>query len=210
MAKKKPTKFRSIIQACSVKECPYHGQVVRGFCPKHYTRWSRHRSPLVTHRDRGNGDTMQDRFWSRIDKTPGQGPNGDCWQWRAAAGKEIYAQVKIAKQRRVVHHVAWFLKFGQWPTLWILHSCDNPPCCNPQHLREGTAKDNANDRSIRNRGVKGESHPNAKYKETDIRHAYNLLKTGLRTSVVAQITGIHRVTISSLRHGRAWKEVSGE
>ena len=36
-----------------------------------------------------------------------------------------------------------------------LHSCDNPSCCNPEHLRWGTAKENADDREVRNR----HSHP---------------------------------------------------
>jgi hypothetical protein len=37
------------------------------------------------------------------------------------------------------------------PKLFVLHSCDNESCCNPAHLREGTAKDNTNDTKSRNR-----------------------------------------------------------
>lgn len=34
--------------------------------------------------------------------------------------------------------------------LWVLHSCDNPPCCNPKHLSLGTPLENA--RQAKERG----------------------------------------------------------
>lgn len=29
--------------------------------------------------------------------------------------------------------------------MWVMHSCDNPPCVNPAHLSVGTPRDNALD-----------------------------------------------------------------
>ncbi|WCM88814.1 HNH endonuclease signature motif containing protein [Acidovorax sp. NCPPB 3576] len=40
------------------------------------------------------------------------------------------------------------LSNGNW---WVLHKCDVPNCCNPDHLYLGTAKDNARDRAMRAR-----------------------------------------------------------
>lgn len=37
----------------------------------------------------------------------------------------------------------------------ILHSCDNPRCCNPEHLRIGTHQDNMNDKVSRGRSGLG-------------------------------------------------------
>lgn len=46
----------------------------------------------------------------------------------------------------VTHRVAWELENGPIPEgLWVLHRCDNPPCCNVQHLFLGDSATNVAD-----------------------------------------------------------------
>lgn len=56
------------------------------------------------------------------------------------------------------HRLAWELAGREYPDgkPFLLHSCDNPPCCNIDHLRPGTDAENRQDMARRERGNKGE------------------------------------------------------
>lgn len=54
--------------------------------------------------------------------------------------------------RALAHRFSYELATGEDITgLFVLHSCDNPPCCNPAHLRVGTQKDNMADARAKGR-----------------------------------------------------------
>ena len=76
-----------------------------------------------------------------------------CWEWTGARNRGGYG----IKGRRLAHRLAWSEANGR-PVpdgMLVLHSCDNPPCVNPAHLRIGTVADNAADRVARNRSWRG-------------------------------------------------------
>ena len=63
------------------------------------------------------------------------------------------------------HRYSYTLFKGDIPEgLVIRHTCDNPACINPDHLKPGTQKDNVHDMFERNRfrDAKGENNPNFK------------------------------------------------
>ncbi|TYP82056.1 helix-turn-helix protein [Blastococcus xanthinilyticus] len=49
----------------------------------------------------------------------------------------------------------------------MLHRCDNPPCCNPQHLYAGTPAQNTDDMVSRGRQVAPRSLANGRAKLSD-------------------------------------------
>jgi uncharacterized protein (DUF433 family) len=87
-------------------------------------------------------------FWSRVEK----GGVDDCWPWAARRGPQGYGAFRIDGKDRRAHRVAYQLSRGPIPDgLLVRHTCDNPPCCNPNHLLLGTHADNVADRRERKR-----------------------------------------------------------
>ena len=81
-----------------------------------------------------------DRLWSRVDKT------GDCWVWTGATTTAGYGEIRFGGKVVRVHRLVYELTVGPIPEgMGVLHRCDNPPCCRPDHLFLGTQRDNARD-----------------------------------------------------------------
>lgn len=95
------------------------------------------------------------RFWSKVER----GAPGDCWPWKAGRLKAGYGQFSMRRDTYLAHRVAFFFSHGRWPTDCILHTCDNPPCCNPAHFTEGTKGDNNRDRGEKGRTFNGDHTP---------------------------------------------------
>ena len=90
-------------------------------------------------------------FWSKVEPEP----NSGCWLWTGATnrGYGIYSihgdRTNGAPDRSTswrTNRFAWTVTHGPIPDdLWVLHSCDNPPCCNPRHLFLGGVLENNRD-----------------------------------------------------------------
>lgn len=102
------------------------------------------------------------RFWERVDKGgpihPTQPELGQCWLWIKGTWPFGYGRCRVGRER-LAHRAAFLLTHGTLPSETpILHSCDNPPCCNPAHLRIGTKAENTADKVLRDRCAKGLRH----------------------------------------------------
>jgi hypothetical protein len=88
------------------------------------------------------GPDATTRFWNHVDKTPGQGPKGQCWIWKGGTTGKGYGLFWYNGKQVLAHRFAWQLEHG--PTdLCVLHECDNPPCV--RCLFTGTHRDNSID-----------------------------------------------------------------
>jgi len=102
------------------------------------------------------------RFWSKV----ARGRSDECWEWQASAIRG-YGQFQVRRTMLKAHRLAWLLSGnGIDAGQCVLHKCDNPGCCNPQHLFLGTVGDNNRDRHAKRRDATGArhgsvSHPNA-------------------------------------------------
>jgi hypothetical protein len=108
------------------------------------------------------------RFWGRVDQSGGP---ASCWPWRGARNPSGYGVVRKRNPRRqeYAHREAYFLTHMSLPGgAHVLHRCDNPTCCNPAHLRIGTAGDNMCEKVARGRASRGENHGSSKLSEQQV------------------------------------------
>ena len=69
-----------------------------------------------------------------------------CWEWCGTLMKNGYGKLRYETKFLGVHRVSYELHKGKiTDNLWVLHTCDNKKCVNPDHLWLGTVKDNSSD-----------------------------------------------------------------
>ena len=93
------------------------------------------------------------RFWEKVNKN---GPTirpelGPCWVWIGATMGVGYADLWDGKRLVPATHVATFLETGKWPSLEMMHKCDNIVCVRYAHLSEGTHQENMHDMAVKGR-----------------------------------------------------------
>lgn len=100
------------------------------------------------------------RFESYIDRSGG--PEA-CHLWTGCLTHSGYGRLQVAGKARRANKIALELKLGRplKPNNGALHDCpggDNPACCNPKHLFEGTQKDNVRDSIEKDRWAYGDKN----------------------------------------------------
>jgi len=147
---------------------------------------------------------IPERFWEKVNKNgpiPPHAPElGPCWIMCVAPTSAGYTQLKIKGVGRVgCHRLVWFLTYGVWPTLHIMHKCDNPPCVNPAHLQQGTHIENVRDMVQKGR-YKGPKKVLAEEQENELKRLYLARKRGTLT-FLAKKYGISIATVHRYGEG---------
>jgi len=121
----------------------------------------------------------------------------DCWEWNGSRERFGYGQKKIKGRMYITHRLAYAWVNGPIPDgMCVLHSCDNPPCCNPNHLFLGTQQDNVRDRCKKNRTPRGEAHYMAKLSDLEVEEIRRL---DLPHKEIAKLYGIGSPYVSTLK-----------
>ena len=150
--------------------------------------------------------TLDARFWSKIIK--GAAPD-DCWAWTGATTAFGYGIINLGHKRGNVraHRLSWVLHHGPVPDgLFVLHRCDNPPCCNPVHLFVGEKRDNTLDMLAKDREARGERRGRARLAASEAAAIKQMIKSGTPAPVAAAIYGVSRSHASAIAAGGKWRK----
>lgn len=144
----------------------------------------------------------QNRFFSKVDFHP-----EGCWGWGAYSAKDGRGHFCVLGEAIYAPRYSYRLFKGEIKEeMFVLHSCDNPNCVNPEHLREGLAIDNITDMVDRGRNAKGEDQHLSKLTDQKARDIYNL-KGKVSGRQLAKQYGIHPTTLTSVWRKETWKHI---
>ena len=142
-----------------------------------------------------------------------RGPD-DCWPWTRATRKG-YGTIKVSAGQLgftrttdvFTHRLVFRLTHGRWPEPVARHTCDNPLCCNPAHIIEGTWKQNMEDKYERGRDNHPKGGDSARSALTDaqagqIREVY--ARGGVSQRELARQFGVSQPSVSRIVSGRRY------
>lgn len=151
----------------------------------------------------------EEAFWLRISR----GGDDECWPWLGSVTSDGYGRTWFIDRPWLAHRLAWRFVNGEIPETTITvhgtvirHSCDNPVCCNPQHLVAGTQLDNIADRHNRSRNGdhKGEAHGKSKITAVDV---LAIRASSESHAALGRKYGMTKTGIWQIRHYKNWKHV---
>lgn len=156
-------------------------------------------------------EELKKRFWSYVDIRS----QDECWPWKGGRFERGYGQFRLGKKKVKAHRCAYELTNG--PLLSdkpkALHSCDNPPCCNPAHLFAGTLSDNSKDRNTKGRAglfvlkpMHGEENPSAKLCSGEVLEIIALRQSGYTLRLIAQRFNISQSQVENIVRGQSWAQ----
>jgi hypothetical protein len=150
--------------------------------------------------------TVEERFMSKVlvdEKT-------NCWNWNGTL-RDGYGRFKANK--KIMNASRFSFEYYNEKILdgnVIMHICDNPKCVNPEHLKQGTHKDNAADKVSKNRHVYGEKAWQHKLTEKQVIEIKQKLKNpyiGINNDL-ANFYSVNHRTISDIKLGKRWSHIS--
>jgi len=156
-----------------------------------------------------------------IDHVDKRGEN-ECWPWTGHIGKNGYGKavrtikyggISDRKQKTYRAHRAYLIFVAKKKVpkdAYVCHTCDNPPCCNPNHLVIGDAKWNNADMVKKGRNVilRGENSALAKLSDKQVA----IIKKALSDHRVSAMEIQDRFHISEpnvrkIINGSRWKHI---
>ena len=145
------------------------------------------------------------RFWKHVAKTDG------CWNWTGAKNRHGYGAFNIGRHSRVWLAHRFSALMGGLPVVAgsvVMHTCDNPACVNPAHLRVGTQAENTEDMIAKGRARKarGEAAGKSKFTPAQVREIRELAQS-LSNGEIGRRYGVDPSSVWKIVTRRSWAHV---
>jgi hypothetical protein len=152
-------------------------------------------------------EQLKQKLLSRIEIVAGP-LSTPCWEWMGARTNnkgEIWWKGKVL----LTHRASWEVHRGPIPKdMLVAHRCDNPPCCNPDHLFIASQKDNIRDCIAKDRRAPGSSFGNRRLTEEQVGQIRYLLAEGKYSQcLISEMFSVTQTAISAIKSGRTWPHV---
>lgn len=191
------------MKKCTAEDCD-RDVTAKGYCPRHYRIFKKHGCIKKSWFDLSITERIESK--TKINELTG------CLEWQGYLNVWGYAKIKHENTMKLSHRLVWELRHGDIPKdLCILHKCDNPKCCNIDHLFLGTHADNNIDMQTKGRGryPKGNQCVFSKLTEEDVVEIRNLLSKGVTHRTIAIKFNVGKSAITDINTGLTWKHISG-
>lgn len=138
----------------------------------------------------------------------------ECWPWTGGLTNGYGAGTFHKKRYKVTR---WLMerKLGRKLAReeFVCHSCDNPACCNLDHLWIGSPADNMRDKVEKGRqrngtaDMRGERHPKAKLNADAVIEIWKHRHEGSQIALAKKF-GVSRGVVWRVMKGRSWTSVT--
>lgn len=161
-------------------------------------------------------EVLFDSFWRKVDIKDNI---NECWPWIASTNQKGYGHIRVGISMVQSHRLAYELIKGPIPEeLQVQHLCNNPVCCNPNHLEVGNDSKNSRYKFQCNRqNHNGENNPCSKLTDDQVREIHKLyneqrkLHPGFKhwqiIQPIAQMFGIDAYHVGSIIRGDSWHHI---
>ena len=146
----------------------------------------------------------------RLNKFHIKDHDSGCWNWIGKKDKRGYGRCSFEGRKQFAHRISHKVFKGPIPDgLYILHSCDNPACINPDHLRIGTQAENMNDAVVRRRMPIGEQSSMSKLSNESVMQIVEMRNSGMSIADIARNFNVEFTTVSVILRGHTWSWLTG-
>lgn len=158
------------------------------------------------------GDLLSDeKFKKRFLAKFNVGKKNECWEWLAVKSQQNgYGRISFKSKMVKAHRISYMLANNETCInhKLVTHTCDNPPCINPNHLKLSTHSENNKQAYTRNRIDRSKLGYHNPIKLELTKKIYNLYIQGFTITQISKKVNLSFQTIDV--HVKKYKKLTKE